>query len=423
MVKVNEKLQEFMYSDSSCDVAGMLSENIMHFARLLRSAGLTVGSDQILTALSATISIGLSNRADFYWALHSIFVKRIGQREIFNQAFDIFWKNPQILERLNGLVLPDVSNPNYESPEMIDVLRRVIEALSIENSNQTNVQKEANMDFDASLTWSANESLGEKDFEEMSAAEIKLAISAIRRMRLPINSVKTRRFKISKNGARIDMRRSMRDNFRSGADFISLVKRERRVRRPPLVVICDISGSMERYSRMLLHFMHSVTNDRDRVHTFLFGTSLTNITRYLLYKDIDEALKRVGAATSDWSGGTKIGYCLHNFNKFWSRRVPMQGAVVILISDGLDRNEGNGLKEEMRRLHRSCRRLIWLNPLLRYKEFKPKSMGIKAMLPHVDDFRTIHNLNSFENLANVLQFDKIENSGKSHNRFTQSDIG
>jgi uncharacterized protein with von Willebrand factor type A (vWA) domain len=159
---------------------------------------------------------------------------------------------------------------------------------------------------------------------------------------------------------------------------------------------------MERYSRILLHFMHTVTNDRDRVHTFIFGTRLTNITRYLRYKDVDESLEKVGEVATDWSGGTRIGHSLSDFNKFWSRRVLSQGAVVILISDGLDRDEGEGLRYEMQRLHMSCRRLIWLNPLLRYEGFEPKSMGIKAMLPYVDEFRTIHNLNSINELIEVL---------------------
>jgi len=181
-----------------------------------------------------------------------------------------------------------------------------------------------------------------------------------------------------------------------------LMRRERRMRRPPLVILCDISGSMERYSRMLLHFLHAVTNDRDRVYTFLFGTRLTNVTRYLRHKDVDEALARVGAAVVDWSGGTRIGHCLHEFNQLWSRRVLTQGAMVLLISDGLDRDEGAGLEVEMERLHKSCRRLIWLNPLLRFEGFQPKSVGIRAILPHVDEFRTIHNLESMRDLTRIL---------------------
>ncbi len=253
----------------------------------------------------------------------------------------------------------------------------------------------------------AGEILAEKDFEKMSADEIKAATDAIKRMRLPIMEVPTRRYRPNPTGARVDMRRTLRAALRSGQGYIPLMRRERRLRRPPLVIICDISGSMERYSRMMLHFMHAVTNDRDRVHTFLFGTRLTNVTRYLRYKDVDMALEKVGEEVVDWSGGTRIGACLHDFNQNWSRRVLTQGAVAIIISDGLDRDEAAGLEDEMERLHKSCRQLIWLNPLLRYEGFQPKSMGIRAMLPHVDDFRTVHSLNNLQDLTRVLSKDFV----------------
>src|SRR6185369_2536727 len=171
---------------------------------------------------------------------------------------------------------------------------------------------------------------------------------------------------------------------------------------PPLVVLCDISGSMSRYSRLFLHFMHSTTNDRDRVYTFVFGTRLTNITRYLRYRDVDLALDRVAEIVADWSGGTRIGKCLAEFNRLWSRRVLGQGAVVLFVSDGLDRDAASGLAREMERLHKSCRRLIWLNPLLRYDRFQPKSLGIRAILPHVDEFRPAHNLASLAELVAAL---------------------
>jgi hypothetical protein len=178
--------------------------------------------------------------------------------------------------------------------------------------------------------------------------------------------------------------------------------KQQRRRPPPLVVICDISGSMSRYSRMLLHFLHAVTSDRDRVHSFVFGTRLTNVTRFLRHKDIDVALEKVAAAVVDWAGGTRIGACLHDFNRTWARRVLGQGAVVLFISDGLDRDNAEGLRGEMERLHRSCRRLVWLNPLLRYEGYEPKSLGAKAIMPHVDDFRTVHNLESLSQLTEVL---------------------
>jgi uncharacterized protein with von Willebrand factor type A (vWA) domain len=221
-------------------------------------------------------------------------------------------------------------------------------------------------------------------------------------MQLPIKAVPTRRFKLDPGGWRVDLRRTLRQSLRGGGAIIDLAKKRRVRRHPPLVVLCDVSGSMERYSRMLLHFMHAVTNDRDRVHSFVFGTRLTNITRQLRNRDVDVALKKVGDLVEDWSGGTRIGHCLHEFNRVWSRRVLSQGAVVMLITDGLDRDAGEGLELEMERLHKSCRRLIWLNPLLRFEGYAPIATGAKAIIRHVDDFRPVHNLESLGQLTAAL---------------------
>ncbi len=228
------------------------------------------------------------------------------------------------------------------------------------------------------------------------------AKSVMATMHLPIKKMKIRRHTIDKNGKNIDMRRSMRASLKTGGASIPLRFKSRATRHPPLVILCDISGSMAQYSRMLLHFVHALSNDRDRVFTFVFGTRLTNITRYMRYRDVDEALGVVGEKVEDWSGGTRIGTTIREFNKFWSRRVLGQGAIVLLISDGLDRDAGEGLGAEMERLHKSCRQLIWLNPLLRYQGFEPRSKGVKAILPHVDQFRTVHNLNSLRDLADAL---------------------
>jgi hypothetical protein len=367
---------------------------------VLRRAGFPIGPGQVLEALRAVRAVGLDNRDDFYWTLFAVFVTRRDQREIFDQAFHIFWRNPDILGRMMSMMLPEMG-AMQDMPQGEELSRRLAEALSPGN-REGKAQEEEDITLDATLTWSANEVLNKKDFEKMSGDEVRQALDAIKRMRLPIMEVPTRRFRPSPSGARVDMRRTLRTALRSAGGFIPLMRRERRMRRPPLVIICDISGSMERYSRMLLHFLHVVTNDRDRVFTFLFGTRLTNVTRYLRYKDVDEALARVGEAVLDWSGGTRIGHSLHEFNQRWSRRVLTQGAVVLMISDGLDRDEGTGLAIEMERLHKSCRRLIWLNPLLRFEGFQPKSVGIRAILPHVDEFRTIHNLESMHELTRLL---------------------
>ncbi len=382
---------------------GHIAANIMHFARVLRAAGLPIGPGQVIDAVQAIKSTGLGRRDDFYWTLHAVFVNRRDQRELFDQAFHIFWRNPQILERMMSMVLPSAELGEAEKPEA-EVLPRIAEALAAGASPQDDIQtREAEkIEFDATLTFSREEVLREIDFEKMSAAEIKAAKAAMRRIRLPIRDIPTRRFRANKAGARADMRATLRAALRFGGDVIPMRWRSRSRRTPPLVVLCDISGSMERYARMLLHFLHAITNDRDRVHTFLFGTRLTNVTRYLRYRDIDLALDKIAEAVVDWSGGTRIGQCLYEFNRDWSRRVLSQGAVVLLITDGLDREGADGLPKEIDRLHRSSRRLIWLNPLLRYEQFQPKSQGIRAILPHVDEFRPVHNLESLMQLTHIL---------------------
>lgn len=382
-----------------------LAPNIMHFGRVLRAAGLPIGPGKIIDATQAVMEVGIQSRSDFYWALHAVFVNRRDQHDLFDQAFHIFWKDPKLLERMMGILLPSVDGGEAPPPEE-QAMRRLQEALSQPQDDnpesEQEEEQEEEIELDAAMTVSERELLQTMDFEEMSADEIEAAKRAIATMRLPITEIPTRRYQTSQRQARVDMRATMRAALRSGGDSIPLKFRKRRKRPPPLVILCDISGSMSRYTRMFLHFMHAVTNDRDRVHTFLFGTRLTNVTRYLHHKDIDLAIEQVTDAVEDWSGGTRIGESLNDFNRFWSRRVLGQGAIVILISDGLDRDAGRGLHMEIERLHKSCRRLIWLNPLLRFDGFQPKSQGIQAILPSVDEFRPVHNLSSLEELIGAL---------------------
>ena len=380
---------------------GRFAQNILYFARTLRAAGLPIGPGKVLDAIRAVETAGLKRRDDFYWTLHSVFVNRRDQRELFDQAFHIFWRNPEILEKMMSMMLPQMGVPET-SPEGPKTLQRVADAILPGRGEDGKEPEKEEIEIEATLTFSDRELLQSKDFEAMSADEVAKAKRLIANLRLPIVEVKTRRFVPNPAGRRVDMRRTMRASLRSGGDVIPLQHRSRQRRHPPLVVLCDISGSMSRYSRMLLHFLHAVTNDRDRVHTFLFGTRLTNVTRHLRNKDVDIALDKVGQAVEDWSGGTRIGATLHQFNNEWSRRVLGQGAVLLLITDGLDRDAGAGLEAEMERLHKSCRRLIWLNPLLRFEGFEPKSMGIRAILPHVDEFRPVHNLDSLTELAEAL---------------------
>lgn len=380
--------------------SGRLLDNLLYFARTLRAAGLPVGPSQVLAALEAVQTIGLSRRDDFYWALHAVFVNRHDQEEVFDQTFHLFWRNPKLLERMRALLLPQLQLES-EPEQSQEINRRVAEALQ-QGQSPKEEPREEEIEFDASLTWSDQERLGKQDFEKMSAAELEAAKEAIKRLKLPIMKLPTRRFHPSTTPGRADVRASLRQALRSGGDVIPIQWRRRRTRPPSLVVLCDISGSMSRYSRLFLHFMHAVTSDRERVFSFLFGTRLTNVTRYLREKDVDLALEQVGAAAEDWSGGTRIGACLESFNRHWSRRVLSQGALVLLITDGLDREGSSNLSQQMERLHKSCRRLIWLNPLLRWEGYEPKAQGARAIMPHVDDFRPVHNLESLKALATVL---------------------
>ena len=385
------------------EATSRLSENIMQFARALRAAGLPLGPGKAIDAIEAVKAVGIGDRDDFYWTLHAVFVQRREQREIFDQAFHIFWRNPQFLQRMMGLLLPTFRTDQVDEEQHREISPRVADALRGNQAGQEGEAREPEeeIEVDAALTFSSNELLQRMDFEKMTLAEIEEAKKAIAAMRLPVEDVPTRRFKRDAHGHRVDMRATLRAGLRD-PDIIPLQFKSRRRRRPPLVVLTDISGSMSRYSRLALHFIHALTTDRDRVHSFLFGTRLTNITRHLRHRDVDVALDRISDNVPDWSGGTRIGHCLAEFNRRWSRRVLGQGALVLLISDGLDREGAIGLEEEIERLHKSCRRLIWLNPLLRYEAYRPQAQGAKAMIKHVDDFRPIHNLESMRDLAAAL---------------------
>ena len=385
-------------NNSTETTPGELVANLLLFARTLRAAGLPVGPGQVLDALTAVQVVGLANRSDFYWALHAVLVRRREQRILFDQAFHIFWRNPQLLDRLLSLAIPGLHDEDKEPPGE-NLLRRLAEALGTGLGPET-IQQET----DATGTWSKLQGLADKDFEQMSQSELQQAKALLQGFRWRMNEVPTRRFKSAQYGSRIDLRKTLRQVVRSGGGSIPLHYRRRSKRPAALVLLCDVSGSMSRYSRMLLHFAHTLSNQRDerRTHTFVFGTQLRNITRQLLARDVDQALDRVAAAVNDWEGGTCIGAALHAFNRDWSRRVLGQGADVLFISDGLDREGSASLGAEMERLHKSCRHLIWLNPLLRYREFQPKATGIRALLPHVDDFRPAHNVNSLIELADLI---------------------
>ncbi|MDB5414829.1 MAG: hypothetical protein JWR10_3164 [Rubritepida sp.] len=376
-----------------------LASNLLAFLRLLRRAGLSVGPGDALAAAEALSLVGIESRTTVRAALAATLLRRHEQEELFDAAFDLFWRDPERSDVAAAFAMMEAQQPEEKAKPGS---RRLAEAMAGDRPRPPPRPEEAPPRIDAAMTVSEREHLQQMDFEAMSAAEIGLAKQEIRRLVLPLDARPTRRFRTDPLGPRVDLRATLRAGSRSGGELAQIMRKRRIVRPPPLVAICDISGSMARYAQILLHFLHAVTNDRERVHSFLFGTRLSNITRQLKHRDPELAFEMIAHMVPDWSGGTRIGEALERFNQDWSRRVLGQGAVVLLITDGLDREGGRGLAEATDRLKRSCRRLIWLNPLLRYAGFQPKSQGIRAMLPHVHEFRPVHNLASLRQLIETL---------------------
>jgi uncharacterized protein with von Willebrand factor type A (vWA) domain len=379
---------------------GRLAENVMHFARVLRAAGVAVGPAGVLDAIDALTIAGVERREDWYATLACIFVKRREHRPLFDQAFYVFWRDPALLEKMMSLLLPQAESAHKAPP---DVSKRLAEAMipQVEDTRRKD-DKPEQIEVETTMTFSTLERLQHLDFEAMSGDEWRAAKALIAKLRLPIRDVPTRRLRPDPKGRRLDLADTLRKSLRFGGDAFVPQHRSRVWRQPPLVVLCDISGSMHRYTRMFLYFLHAIARERDRLHVLLFGTRLTNITRQLKHRDVDHAVNNVAASVQDWAGGTRIGPSLHTFNQRWSRRLLGQNAVVLLISDGLDRDNAAELEREMERLHKSCRELIWLNPLLRFDGFEARPAGIRAMLPHVDRFLPVHNLESLKDLAAVL---------------------
>ncbi|MFZ1816127.1 MAG: VWA domain-containing protein [Rhizobiaceae bacterium] len=379
---------------------GRLSDNVLYFARTLRGAGMRVGPAAAIDAVKAVHAAGISDRDDFYWTLHCVLVNRREDHPVFDEAFRLFWRSRELVEKMLQMFSP-VANPTAQPAEKRAAESRVSQSLFSGRESNKQVER-PEIEIDATLSASEREVLHKKDFAQMTALEIGLARRAMADLVLPMDAVRVRRFEPVGRPAIIDPRKTLSTSLRTGGDLILPRYRQHRQVHPPLVILADISGSMSQYSRIFLHFLHAITEKRRRVHTFLFGTRLTNVTRPLRRKDPDEALAECSAAVEDWSGGTRIGTTLHEFNRRWSRRVLSQGAIVLLITDGLERDGDDILAQEMDRLHRSCRRLIWLNPLLRFDGFEARARGIRAMLPHVDEFRAVHSLEALADLCQAL---------------------
>jgi uncharacterized protein with von Willebrand factor type A (vWA) domain len=353
--------------------------------------------------------VGFSKRADFYTTLQACLITRAEHLQVFSQIFNMFWRDPEFLENMMQTLLPmmdTVTKP--KKPKAAE--RRAAEAM-FDNTNPPKLENIPNeVTMDAKFSTSLNESLKNKDFEQMTNAEIRDAERAVAKLSLPIRKLKSRRSYISAHGQQIDVRSAFRTARRTGGEILYLPKKSPKLKTPNLVILTDISGSMSKYSRMMLHFVHSMSRlngpDWANVHAFTFGTHLSNITKLLNFKDPDAALKAIGTNVDDWEGGTRIGQSLHAFNKDWSRRVLGTNTIVILITDGLERDDTNVLGFQMKRLNLSCRHVIWLNPLLRFDKFKPQAKGIRTMLPYVDTFLTCHNLTSLQELSSL--FNDIE---------------
>lgn len=397
------------FADLPANPDGKLAENITHFARALRRAGLPIGPGQVLDAIRAVEVAGFTEKADFFWTLHACFVRRPEHRAVYGQVFRLYWRDPQFLEHMMALLTPMVRGVN-EPPDPTDAEKRAAQAI-LDGADHPapelpEPEDAEEIEIDASLTFSASEKLQKMDFEQMSLAELHEAKRVIAQIELPVRPIASRRTMASSHGQLADWRGTMRQAMRTGGEITTIARRTPRTRWPALVALCDISGSMSGYSRMLLHFLHAAANAKGagwaKVHAFTFGTRLTNVSRHLERRDVDTALAACGREAQDWEGGTRIGEALETFNRDWSRRVMGQGAVVLLITDGLDREDPAVLARAAERLQLSSRKVIWLNPLLRWDGFAPKARGIRALLPHVDSFRAGHNIASLTELSDAL---------------------
>jgi uncharacterized protein with von Willebrand factor type A (vWA) domain len=391
-------------SAAAAPVAGRLAENVMHFARVLREAGLPVGTDRVLLAYDALAAGGIASRGDFYATLAACFVSRGEHRALFDQAFHIFWKDPDLLGKIMQLLMPQVRQKAQTPPSPEN--RRLADAMFKGLPPPPAPAGEQRVEIEAALSWTDREQLRKADFDTMTAAEWLAAKRLIERAEVLFPLRPTRRERTAARGHRLDLRAMLRASVAGGGELARVAYRRRRLRPEPLVALVDISGSMSRYSRMFLHFLHALVAGRDaadrRVHAFLFGTRLTHVTRQLAARDPDIAVRAVVGAVADWSGGTRITQTLHEFNLKWARRVMYGSPTVLLVTDGLEHGDTAALAREAERLAKSCRRLLWLNPLLRYEGFEPRAGGVRALLPHVDAFLPVHNLASLEDLAKTL---------------------
>ena len=394
---------------------GQLLHNLLLFGRVCRILGMDVTPNRMMEVARALEFVSLGRKQDVYFTMRGLIVKRRQDMPLFDEAFELFWKRPtEAWTQLNLLSLGEERR------------KKKTQFLPPPGSEPSENQDEAQMEADPALiaivpTYSVSEALRHKDFADMTGQEIEQIRRAIAALPRSLGFRRARRLG-TRRGAHIVMRKALRENMRYAGEPLFLPTRSRKIKPRPVVLICDISGSMERYTRVLLHLIYSIANTMYQVEAFLYSTQLTRITHPIRRYSVDETLRHVGADVKDWGGGTKTGDALKTFNKKWGRRVLGRGAIVMLITDGWDRGDPDELGKAMKRLQMSCHRLIWLNPLLGAVEYEPLTRGAQAMLPHVDEFLPIDNLASLEMLIEKLQTLTNKRSGKpEHTRLIQSD--
>ena len=379
----------------------MFAENVVHFARVLRHAGIPVGPDRVLAALEAIEAVGVARRDDVHAALSAVMLDRHEQQALFDDAFAAFWRDPKLLERMMAELLPKISGRREMNKRHS---QRLADALAAPPPAAEGARKEGpddRVEFETAFTFSDRERLQRADFESMTAVEFELAKKLAEEVALPFAPVRRRRHEASARGV-VDLRATMLAMARQPETLVPRFSRPRS-ELPTIVVLLDISGSMDRYARLMLHYVHGLTRRYLKVHTLTFGTRLTNITRSLRHRDPDLALALASAQVQDWKGGTRIASCLDDFNRHWARRLLGANAALLLVTDGLDRDERGELTRAAAQLRLFARQIVWLNPLLRFEHFEPRAGGVRALLPFVDRFLPVHNLASLADLATVLR--------------------
>ena len=378
------------------DGSGHILPNLLRFAEVLRRLGLDAGPANVLDMVRATEHVHIGRRSEFYQAARSIFVHRRQDLPIFDEAFNVFWRKPNTAR--SGMDLRSMGEQRrFRKPQVSAGSDEPMDdALALDGDPDDDSVSQVNL----TRTYSAREVLRQKDFAQFSGQEIAEARRMMASLRWDLGQRRTRRMTPG-DGASLDVRRTLRRSLQYGGELFDLAERGPKHRSRSLALICDVSGSMERYTRMLLHFIHTIAAGQP-IEAFLFATRLTRITRQLRYRSIDQAIAEVSRAVPDWAGGTRIGEAVKTFNYQWLRRTLRGQAIVMIISDGWDRGDPELLARETSRLQRSCHRLMWLNPLLGSPDYQPLTQGMQAALPYVDDFLPVHNMNSLQALADRL---------------------